>query len=321
MLNLEPKGYSQEARVILEQFARVENGPLTRQELMENVGRFDALIVRLGHVIDREVLDRGKRLKAVATATTGLNHIDVEAAKRRNVDVLSLRGETEFLEEIHATSEHTWALLLALIRKVPAAVSHVRDGGWDRDCFKGSELYGKTLGIIGFGRIGSKLAKYAAAFGMEVLAHDIKVFQSSEYVKVVPLDMLLAQSDIVSVNVAYNDSTHHVIDARAIAAMKKGAVLINTSRGEVIDQDALLAALQSGHVAGAALDVLEGEYSHDKDWAKKDPLVEYVRGNQNLLVTPHIGGATFESMEKTEVFIAQKLRSFFTEKKFGKQSI
>ena len=315
ILNLEPKGYSQKARVVLEEFAEVEEGPLTHQELMENISRFDALIVRFGHgIIGRELMDRGKLLKAIASATTGLNHIDLEAAKERNIVILSLQGETEFLQGIHATPEHTWALLLSLIRNIPDAVMHVREGGWDRDLFKGTELHEKTLGIVGFGRVGSNLAKYAQSFGMEVVAHDEREVSAPDYVTFVPLDELFKRSDVVSVNVPYNDVTHHMVGQDAIALMKEGVILINTSRGEVLDENALLKALESKHIGGAAVDVLEGEHSKEKGWVMQNPLVGYARSNHNLLITPHVAGATAESMVKTEIFIAQKLQSFFTKK-------
>ncbi len=313
ILNLEPEGYSPKAKALLEQFARVQDGPLSHEELLEQIPDFDALIVRFGHgIIGQELFDRGKRLKAIASATTGLNHIDVEAATQRNIAVLSLRGETEFLQGIYATPEHMWALLLALIRNIPDAVVHVREGGWNRDLFKGTELHGKTFGIIGFGRVGSKLAVYAQAFGMEVLAYDEKKFSAPEYVKIVSLDALLGASDVVSVCVAYNDATHHMIGESSFGAMKKGAILINTSRGEVLDEKALLSALQSGRVGAAALDVLEGEHAQS---IRKNPLVQYASSHRNLLITPHIAGATAESMEKTEIFIAKKLKSFFTDTK------
>jgi D-3-phosphoglycerate dehydrogenase / 2-oxoglutarate reductase len=311
ILNLEPEGYSKEAKAILERIGRVDSGPLGREELLGRVGQYDALVTRLGHVIDREVLERGERLRVVATATTGLTHVDVKTAEERGIAVLSLKGEVEFLQGIHATPEYTWALLLSLIRKIPGAVLHVREGGWNRNLFKGTELYGKTLGIIGFGRVGSKIAGYAHAFGINVLAYDQKELKAPGYVRFVALDTLLAESDIISVHVPYDGSTHHMIDERAIAAMKQGVVLVNTSRGGVLDEHALLEALRSGHVKGAALDVLEAEHSEGENWAVGHPLIAYAKDNENLLITSHIAGATFESMEKTEIFIAEKLQSFF----------
>ncbi|MDO8470758.1 MAG: NAD(P)-dependent oxidoreductase, partial [bacterium] len=295
ILNLEPKGYSQKATAVLKEFAEVEEGPLTHEELMENIARFNALIVRFGHgIIGQELMGRGKLLKAIGSATTGLNHIDLDVAKERNIAVLSLQGETEFLQDIHATPEHTWALLLSLIRNIPDAVMHVREGGWDRDLFKGTELHEKTLGIVGFGRVGSKLAKYAQSFGMEVLAHDEREVSAPDYVTFVPLEELFKRSDVVSVNVPYNDATHHMIGQDAIALMKKGVILVNTSRGEVLDENALLKALESKHIGGSALDVLEGEHSKEKGWVMQNPLVEYTRSHHNLLITPHIAGATAE---------------------------
>ncbi|MDP2641548.1 MAG: NAD(P)-dependent oxidoreductase [Candidatus Yanofskybacteria bacterium] len=311
ILNLEPEGYSREAAAILKQFAEVKEGPLTPEELRRDVSRFDALIVRFAHgVIGRELMEKGTRLKAIATATTGLNHIDLQAARERGISVLSLRGETEFLNGIYATPEYTFALLLALIRKIPDAVFHVRSGEWNRDQFKGTELYGKTLGIIGFGRVGKNIARYAEAFGMEVLAYDIKDIPMPSYARSVSLEMLLKESDVISLCVTYDDATHHMIDEEAFAAMKRGVLIVNTSRGEVINEEAFLVSLESGHVAGASVDVLGGELAQP---IREHPLVRYAATHTNLLITPHVAGATAESMEKTEIFIAEKLRKFFAE--------
>ncbi len=295
ILNLEPDGYSDKAHAILKKIGKVENGPLTRAQLLKKIAAYDVLIVRLGHKIDAEILKAAKNLKIIVTATTGLNHIDQKAAAAKyKIKILSLKGETKFLNNIHATAEHTWALLLALQRHLPDAVYNVLLGHWNRDMFKGNELHGKTILIVGHGRIGKKIEKYARAFGMKIIIHD----KNSK----TKLNDVLKKSDIVSVHVAYEKSTHELINP---LKMKKGSILINTARGETVNEKNMLKALKSGHLAGAALDVLQSE---NKGNLKKDPLIAYATKNSNLIITPHLGGATYESMEKTEIFMAEKLR-------------
>ncbi|MGB4107341.1 MAG: NAD(P)-dependent oxidoreductase [Alphaproteobacteria bacterium] len=304
ILNLEPKDYSADARAILDKIGVVDNGPLSRATLNKNIDKYEVLIVRLGHKIDKEILNQAKKLKVIVTATTGLNHIDEAEVKNRGIEILSLKGEREFLDSIHATAEHTFALLLSLIRSIPASFCNVHDGKWDRDAFKGTELNGRTLGIIGYGRIGSKVAKYAEAFGMKILANDILDIPG---VNMTDLDTLLQKSDVVSIHVPYSDRTHEMIGELQFSKMKNGGIFINTARGEIVDEDALLEALKSGRLSGAAIDVLQGENSGKKSWAKKNKLVAYARKNSNLLITPHTGGATYDSMAKTEIFMAEKL--------------
>ena len=159
ILNAEPDRYSPRARAALEEVGDVTEQQLDRDGLARALPGYDALIVRRGHRIDAALMDAAPRLRAIATATTGLDHVDLKAARDRGVEVLSLRGESEFLRSTAATAEHTWALLLALTRRVPAAVAAVRRGEWDRDAFRGRELEGKRLGVIGLGRIGERVAR------------------------------------------------------------------------------------------------------------------------------------------------------------------
>ena len=304
ILNLEPQDYNPDARAILDKIGTVENGPLSRAALKKSIGIYNVIIVRLGHKIDREILKGAQNLKVIVTATTGLNHIDEADARKHGIEILSLKGEREFLESIHATSEHTFALLLSLIRNIPSSFCDIRSRKWSRDAFKGIELNGKTLGIIGYGRIGSKVAKYGESFGMKVIANDILDIPG---VNITDFETLLKKSDIVSIHVPYSEKTHEMISRKEFSKMKQGGVFINTARGEVVDEKALLEALKSGHLAGAALDVLQGENSGKKSWMKNDPLIRYACRNSNLLITPHTGGATRDSMAKTEIFMAEKL--------------
>ena len=256
----------------------------------------------------------GTHLKGIATPATGLNHVDLEAAQQRNIQVLSLRGETQFLQNIYATAEHTLALTFALLRNIPAACLHVSEGGWNRDLFRGRELHGKTAGVIGYGRVGRMVARYLQALGMRVLATDPKLDKadvdstgSDAGILIVPMQELLGKADLVSLHVALSAETNGMFGRAEFAQMKPGAWLVNTSRGELVDEQALLSALQTGRLTGAALDVLCEERSSGMG---SHPLVEYARHNDNLIVTPHIGGCTSESMHATEDFLADRVVSF-----------
>lgn len=309
ILNAEPEGYSEEARAILRGLGRLDEGPLDRARLLEVIGCYDVLIVRFGHEVDREVMDAGQRLRVIVSATTGLDHIDVEYARGRGIAVLSLQGEEEFLGTISATAEHTWALLLALVRRVPAASAAVRAGEWDRDRFRGRTLAGLRLGIVGLGRLGRMVAGYGRAFGMRVAAYDPWAEVWPEGVeRREALPDLLTSSDVLSLHVPLNAETQGLLGERELALLPEGAVVVNTSRGELLDEAALVAALERGRLAGAALDVISGE--RDPGARARSPLLAYARSHDNVIVTPHLGGATGEAMAATEVFMAKKLANF-----------
>ena len=308
ILNAEPAGYSEKARAILRAVGELHEEALDRDALLAMARQFDVLIVRLGLLIDREMLDAAERLKFIVSATTGLDHIDVEYANSRGVKVLSLKGETEFLRSIPATAEHTWALLLSLIRRIPAAVSSVHQGKWDRDQFRGNELYGKTLGIVGLGRVGEQVARFGLAFQMTVGAYDPhRQDWASQVGRYFSLTDLLADSDMVSIHVQLNDETKGMFGSDEFRVMKSGAVLVNTSRGAVIDEAALLEALHGSRLGGAALDVVADEI--DATPGASHPLVKHARTHGNLIITPHLSGATHESMKRTEELMAEKLKA------------
>lgn len=308
ILIAEPEGYSPAARAIYEEVGQVDEGPLTRGELKHCLADYDALVVRLAHQIDAELLAYAPRLRAIVSPTTGLDHIDLEAAGRLGVTVLSLKGETDFLRSIPATAELTWGLLLALIRRIPHAFQSVLQSEWDRDAYKGHDLAGQALGIVGLGRIGERIARYGLAFGMRVLAYDpYRAGWVDGVERVESLPELLQQSSVLTLHVPLNEETRGMIGADELALLPQGALLVNTARGEVVDEAALLAALESGRLGGAALDVISGERS-----GGSPDLVQYARRRENLLITPHIGGATVESMSATEVFMAKKFKDFWT---------
>lgn len=306
ILNAEPKGYNTEARAVLQGVGRLDEREVSRDELLECLADYDVLIVRLRHQIDRELLDAGARLKAIVTATTGLDHVDVESARRRGIAVLALQGESEFLRTIPATAELTWGLLIALLRHIPEAVRHVCDGAWDRDSLRGRDLSGQTLGIVGLGRIGEKVARYAHAFDMMVAAYDpYRADWLNHVQRTETLNDLLRHSTILSIHAPLNEQTRGMIGKTELAQLPAGSIVVNTARAAIIDEGALLASLESGHLAGAAVDGIDAERNAEERQA--NPLVRYACTHSNLHITPHIGGATFESMAMTERFMASKL--------------
>ena len=308
ILNAEPENYSAEAVEILQSVGKVDLSQKTRANLITALQDVDVLIVRLAFQLTEDVFRAAPNLRVIVSATTGLDHIDLEAAERHGVKVLSLRGEVDFLQSIPATAELTWGLLLALTRNIPAAYSSVLNGEWDRDRFKGHDLAGKRLGILGLGRIGRIVARYGLAFGMKVAAFDPTA--QNWVVGVERIDSmagLLQIADVLSVHVPLNSDTVGLIGGREFELLPVGALLINTSRGDIVNEPALILALQSGQLAGAAVDVLSMERS---DLFEKSALLQYARTHKNLIITPHIGGASYELMAATEIFMARKLVNY-----------
>jgi D-3-phosphoglycerate dehydrogenase / 2-oxoglutarate reductase len=301
----ESQDFSELAEAKLREYGDLLLEDCNRDNLIQSVARAEVLWIRLRHRIDREVLEAGKHLKMIVTPTTGLNHIDLATAAEKEIRVLSLRGEADFLKDVRATAELTIGLMLALIRRISHATNHVVHGGWNRDLFRGSELCGKTVGIVGFGRLGRIVAKYLAAFDARVLAYDPQLDddQFPSYAVSTSLEALLQRSDIVTLHANLTAENTRFFGKREFGLMRAGSWFINTARGELVDENALEASLRKGHLRGAALDVLSDEQSFGMS---EHPLVCYARDHDHLIVTPHIGGATAESMAKTEVFMAEQ---------------
>lgn len=312
ILNLDPQGYCEQAKAILCEVAEVFEQKMSADELRSCIHLYDVVMVRFSVQVDSDLIGRASRLRAIVTNATGVDHIDIETAARRNIQVISLKGETQFLETISATAELTWGLISCIARKMPAAFTHVCGGGWDRERFIGSELSGKKLGVLGLGRLGRKVVKYGLAFDMEVGGYDT---DPARYLSTIKMfsdpQTLFGWADILTIHIPLNDNTHNFLDRNLLTEMKYGAWLINTSRGQLLDESALLDLLESGHIGAAALDVLADELRFED--LKQHPLIKYASQNQNLLITPHIGGATRDSWEKTEIFIAKKLSSYLSQ--------
>ncbi|MEQ9824848.1 MAG: NAD(P)-dependent oxidoreductase [Puniceicoccaceae bacterium] len=266
------------------------------------------LVIRLKYRMDRALLNRFPNLKFIVSPTTGLDHIDLPLVQQRGIKVISLKGETAYLDRIVATAELTWGLILALNRKIPQAHADVLKARWNRDPFVGFDLRGKVLGILGFGRLGRQIAGYGKAFGMQVMVHDIAPILSTDpIISVVSRDEVLRDADVLTLHLPLDSTTERSLTRECLRKMKPSAILINTSRGAIVDEQALLAALQENTIRGAALDVLADELRFDESSLKTHPLLQYARSHSNLILTPHIGGASADAMRQTEVFVAQKL--------------
>ena len=271
---------------------------------------YESVLVRFNTNVSKQVMGKGGRLKYILSPTTGLDHIEMDYAESKGIKIYHLRGEKSFLKGVSATSEHTMCLMTALMRMLPAAFDSVKNGEWASERFQGNELCGKLLGIVGCGRLGSKVARIALAFGMRVIAYDPGVRRLPAKVEREPrLGALLKKVDVLSLHVPLTRETKHMIDSKKLRLMKKGSFLVNTSRGDIICSDALLKYLENGHLKGAALDVIEGER---QGAIKRHPLVKFSRKNSNLLITPHMGGSSVESIEKTDLYVLNK---FFNRQK------
>ncbi len=277
---------------------------LDRSTLLREVGDYEIIVVRSKTRVDKELLDKASKLKIIVRAGSGLDNIDVNEAARRGLKVINAPEAS-----VQSVAELTIALMIAAARRVYEACSRVKSREWKK--LTGVELYGKTLGIIGFGRIGSRVGRIARCIGMHVIAYDIRdVRMKAEEIgaKVAgSLEELLENSDVISIHVPLKEDTYHMISYREFSLMKKGVIVVNTSRGKVIDTRALLKALENEIVAAAALDVLENEPPKE-EWEFK--LINHPR----VIVTPHIGAQTREAQRRVAETILEKLRAVLTEK-------
>jgi D-3-phosphoglycerate dehydrogenase len=282
-------------------FTVEENPNLTTDQLEKRIGEFDAVIVRGRTKITSAVLNAGVKLKAVARSGVGLDNIDLETAKKKSIQVISTPAAPTT-----SVAELAIALMLAVLRKISFADRAMKEGRWAKAELIGSELKSQTVGVVGAaGRIGLEVARIVVeGFGAKVIGYDvIDVTEKARQVgfrAVGKLSELLLESDIVSIHVPYLPSTHHMIDQKAISNMKKGSILINTSRGDIVDGQSLLAALKSGNLGGAGLDVFHKEPPVD-DWEK-----ELVR-LPNVVCTSHVGAQTVETQRLESTIVAEEL--------------
>jgi D-3-phosphoglycerate dehydrogenase len=269
---------------------------ITPEQILEKIPTFNIVIVRSRTTITKEIIDKAENCKIIARVGVGLDNVDQEAAKAKNIRVINaVEGA------MNAVAELVLGLMLSLARQTARGDRAIRDGKWLKKELKGTELRGKYLGIIGLGNIGKKLGRLAKALNMNIIGYDV-IPIDEEFSKEVglmksDLDTLLQSSDYVSMHVPLLDSTYHLIDSQKLSTMKKTAKIINTSRGGVIDEDALYEAIKSGNLGGAALDVFENEPATDNKLAELD----------NVILTPHIGAQTKEAQSLAANVIGEKI--------------
>jgi D-3-phosphoglycerate dehydrogenase len=276
-----------------------ERPAIDADELARIISDYDALIVRSKTRVTADLIERASRLRAVGRAGTGVDNIDVAAATRRGIVVMNAAAGNTV-----TTAEHTWALLMALARQIPQAAASTKAGRWEKNRFLGVELLGKTLGILGLGRIGSTVAERARAFGMSVVAYDpyftVEAARDLE-IELVTIDEIFARADFITLHTPLTEETRGLIDASAIEKMKPGVRLINCARGGLIDERALADALRSGKVAGVALDVFEQEPT-----PADNPLLAF----DSVIATPHLGASTTEAQLGVATMIAEQVLDY-----------
>jgi D-3-phosphoglycerate dehydrogenase len=269
---------------------------ITPDQIKEKIGNFDIVVVRSRTKITKEMIDRANKCKIIARVGVGLDNIDVGAAKTKEIRVINaVEGA------MNAVAELVLGLMLSLAREIPRADREIRNGKWLKKELMGTELSGKYLGIVGLGNIGKKLAKHARALNMNIIGYDVipipEDFSREVGLIKADLDTLISSADYISFHVPFTESTHHLVNSQLIAKMKKNACLINTSRGEIIDENALYDALKEGKIAGAALDVFESEPATGNKLATLP----------NVICTPHIGAQTKEAQALAANVIAEKI--------------
>ena len=269
----------------------------------------EILFCGLGINIDESLLGLVTNIKYVVSPATGTNHLDISYLNSRNIKLIHLGDFSTEISNVFSTAELTWSLLLTVVRRMIPAHGSVVSGSFDRGPFLGIDLAGRTLGVIGYGRLGRRVAEYGLAFGMRVVVcdiDDVKVANLPNGVISCSLDQLLSMSDVVSIHVPLNQQTHRLIIDSQISKMKNGAVLINTSRGEILDELAVVEALTTGKLYGVGVDVLVGENANSFS-SNDSPLVKAASQNLNVVVSPHIGGWTKQAVATTRTIVVEEL--------------
>ncbi len=297
------EGYEATASV-LSGLAEVRHVEAECTAVAEALKGADALLdasMKIG--ITNEMIDAASQLKIISCATTGSDHIARERLEARRVSVRTLKEDPDVLRNITPAAELSWALLMACARKLKAAFRHTAEGNWVREDFPGIMLNGRVLGLIGCGRIGSWMARYAQAFGMSVLAHDPFQDTLPSGVERRPLEQMVAEADFISIHVHLSEETRGMVSRSLIQQFKPGAIFINTSRGALVDEAALVEALTSERIGGVGVDVLKGEPE-----IASHPLVEYARHHDNVVITPHCGGFSPDAVRVVCRHAAEKIK-------------
>ncbi len=272
---------------------------LTPGELVEKIGEYDALIIRSGTKVTKEVIANGGKLRIIGRAGVGLDNVDLNAAREKNIKVVNSPEASTI-----SVAELAVGALITLMRNIHHGHSSLKDGRWDRSKLTGNELYGKKLGVIGFGRIGREIGDRARAFGMSVLAFDPNITAEDareNNCEIRELDELIKEADVLTLHVPLTEKTRGLIDKTRLENMKKDAVIINAARGGIINEEDLYEALKKGTIKGAAIDVFESEPPGE------NPLLDL----DNIVLTPHLGASTEEAQINAGTVVVEKIRNYF----------
>lgn len=291
---------------VFEGIAEVDTIDADYASVLAVIDKYDAYLPSLDVRIDEAMVANARNLKVIGTPSTGTDHLNLPAIRDAGIVCFDISREFDLIRGFTATSELAFTLLLNVNRKTLPATASVFTGQWGREEFTGFQLHGKTFGILGLGRLGTISARIANGFGMRVIAHDVAEVTAPD-VEMVDLETLCREADVLTIHVHLRDDTRGMISRDVVASMKKNAIIINTSRGAIVDEAALLDALREGQIGGAGLDLIDGEWLDD---ITGHPLVRYAAENDNLVITPHIGGATHESIYGARVFMARKVAEY-----------
>lgn len=299
-----PDGYIA-TQSVLDSIATVIHAESNAESLEGELCDADALLdASMKVIITDNMVERAKNLKIISCATTGSDHIHRNMIDQREILVRTLKEDRALLNNITPAAELSWALLMSVARKLVPAVQHVRGNNWIREEFPGTMLNGRQIGLIGCGRIGQWMSRYATAFGMTVVGYDPYLEEFPRNIKQVSLEEMFKSSDFVSVHVHLSEETEGLVSGELLSLAKQGLVLINTSRGQIVDQDALLSGLEDGILGGAGLDVLTGEPD-----IVDHPLIKYAQKHDNLLITPHCGGYSPDAVKVVCAHAAGKIKA------------
>ena len=300
ILCLTPINHLNKVYNYLNSFGRVDYLPDSPTNIIRDMVstlRYDVIFCnpnKQNYMLDEYILKHFNG--TILTASTGLNHINTNYCKQRNIKVLSHKNDMRFLNDLPSTAELAFGLMSSIVRNIPSSFDDVKKGNWDYDSHMGHQLQGKSIGIIGYGRLGKMMKTYCNAFGMTVKIHD-------PYEGYDDLDLVLRESDIISLHVHANDETKHMINKKVLGKLKNNSYIVNTSRGEIVNENDIVESLRKGKLKGYATDVIEDEYGNREN----SPILKGVKEGLNILVTPHIGGMTWEGQQKAYMWSISKL--------------
>jgi D-3-phosphoglycerate dehydrogenase len=302
--------YQPESLRLLQDHFQVITLPDPSHDSEDILNKANIVLAPLGHYFDREKIDKSPNLKVIGSNTTGHPHIDHAYAKKKGIQVITLKGEVEFLKTITPTAELTWGLIVALTRNMFLAYRAVLNTSWDRRPFGGRAMLSRmALGVAGYGRLGKMVASYGKCFEMNVRYYDPNVSHAeSGITRARSLEELVSQSDIITIHITHEPATEKLFSRELFAHFKRGSYLINTSRGELVDEEALVDCLKNGILAGAAVDVLTGEFASGfENIIEANSLWQYAQENDNVIITPHIGGSTIDAWRLTEEYTIKRI--------------